>query len=182
LVKNLLTFSRTAPLNFASTDLNSVVERSLRLVQHQIELVGIQWQLDLDPNLPRVSCDPAQIEQVLLALLMNAADAMPRGGNLWLSTCPADQGSQVLVQVRDDGVGIAPDLLPHIFEPFLTTKETGKGVGLGLAISRGIVERHGGAITVASELGRGTTFSISLPLQPAPHSADKELDFAAHAR
>ncbi|MGC2535200.1 MAG: ATP-binding protein, partial [Candidatus Sulfotelmatobacter sp.] len=118
-------------------------------------------------DLPRVPCDPAQIEQVLIALIMNAIDAMPRGGNLWLDARLSDDESEIEIQVRDDGAGIAPDILPHIFEPFLTTKESGHGVGLGLAISRGIVERHNGRIEAKSELGRGTTFNISLPTQAA---------------
>jgi signal transduction histidine kinase len=96
---------------------------------------------------------------------MNARDAMPKGGNLWLETRLSSDDADVEIRVRDDGAGIAPDVLPHIFEPFLTTKETGRGVGLGLAISRGIVEGHGGHIEVASELGRGTTFTITLPVQ-----------------
>ena len=181
LVKNLLTFSRTAPLNLAPTDINAVVDRCLRLVQHQLELVGIQCQLDLAPRLPRLHCDAAQMEQALLAIVMNAIDAMPRGGNLWLGTSPSPAG-QLRLTVRDDGVGIAPDLLPRIFEPFLTTKETGKGVGLGLAISRGIVERHGGSIAVVSELGRGTTFTISLPLESPPDAPHRDVEFTANAR
>jgi signal transduction histidine kinase len=96
---------------------------------------------------------------------MNAKDAMPRGGNLWIETRLSDDETEIEIQVRDDGAGIAPDVLPHIFEPFLTTKESGHGVGLGLAISRGIVERHNGRIAVQSELGRGTTFTVTLPNQ-----------------
>ncbi len=166
LVKNLLTFSRTAPINLQSTDLNSVVDRSLRLVRHQLEMNGIQLQLDSQADLPMVQCDPAQIEQVLLALVMNAIDAMPRGGNLWLSTRVSDKTEDVEVRVRDDGSGIPPDILPNIFEPFLTTKEAGHGVGLGLAISHSIVERHGGRIEVQSQYGKGTEFLIHLPLAP----------------
>ena len=97
---------------------------------------------------------------------MNAIDAMARGGNLWLRTRMANADS-VEMEVRDDGSGIPPEILSQIFEPFLTTKETGRGVGLGLAISRGIIERHNGTIEVQSESGRGTTFIITLPLQPA---------------
>src|SRR5207248_3067178 len=107
-------------------------------------------------NIPLVQCDPAQIEQVILALVMNAIDAMARGGNLWLRTRMANADS-VEMEVRDDGSGIPPEILSQIFEPFLTTKETGRGVGLGLAISRGIIERHNGTIEVQSESGRGTT-------------------------
>jgi two-component system NtrC family sensor kinase len=164
LVKNLLTFSRSAPINLQSSDLNAIVDRSLRLVRHQLEMNGVQLQLDLAGDLPLVQCDQAQIEQVLLALVMNAIDAMPRGGNLWLTTRPADKTEEVEIQVRDDGSGIPPDILPNIFEPFLTTKESGHGVGLGLAISHSIIERHGGRIEVQSQYGKGTEFLIHLPL------------------
>jgi two-component system NtrC family sensor kinase len=165
LIKNLLTLSRTAPMNVQSTDLHAVIDRCLLLVRHQLELGGVEVQLNFAKDLPRVPCDPAQIEQVLLTLIMNAKDAMLRGGNLWIETRVSADETEIEILVRDDGAGIAPDVLPHIFEPFLTTKESGRGVGLGLAISRGIVERHNGRIEVKSELGRGTTFSITLPNQ-----------------
>jgi two-component system, NtrC family, sensor kinase len=165
LVKNLLTLSRTAPMNVQSTDLRAVIDRCLLLVRHQLELRGIELQLNLAQTMPRVPCDPAQIEQVLLALIMNAIDAMPRGGNLWLETRLSHDEANIEILVRDDGAGIAPDVLLHIFEPFMTTKETGHGVGLGLAISRGIVERHNGRIEVESGLGRGTSFTVTLPSQ-----------------
>jgi signal transduction histidine kinase len=95
---------------------------------------------------------------------MNAIDAMPRGGNLWLRTRSLPQSSQIELQVRDDGCGMTPEVRTKLFEPFVTTKPEGKGVGLGLAISRTIVERHHGNIQVESELGRGTTFYIFLPV------------------
>src|SRR5208283_3278447 len=170
LIKNLLSLSRTAPMNVQSTDLHMVIDRCLLLVRHQLDLGGIELQLKIAQDVPCVPCDPAQIEQVLIALIMNAIDAMPRGGNLWIESVLSDAASEVLLQVRDDGSGIAADVLPHIFEPFLTTKENGHGVGLGLAIARGIVERHNGRIEVESELGRGTTFTITLPVQ-APEAA-----------
>jgi two-component system NtrC family sensor kinase len=165
LVKNLLTFSRNAPMNVQTTDLNTVVDRSVRLVMHQLEMHGVEWHLDLPQDLPRVQCDPAQIEQVLLALVMNANDAMPHGGNLWLSTRLGEGAAELVIQVRDDGAGIPTDVIPHLFEPFLTTKENGKSVGLGLAVSYNIVEGHGGRIDVQSELGKGTTFTVTLPLE-----------------
>jgi two-component system NtrC family sensor kinase len=170
LIKNLLSLSRTAPMNVQSTDLHQVIDRCLLLVRHQLELTGIELQLKLDDDLPRVPCDPEQIEQVLLALIMNAVDAMPHGGNLWIETRLNHDESQIDIQVRDDGSGIAPDVLPQIFEPFMTTKERGRGVGLGLAISRGIVERHNGRIQVESELGQGTTFTVTLPVQATASS------------
>jgi two-component system NtrC family sensor kinase len=165
LIKNLLSLSRTAPMNVQPTNLHAVIERCLLLVRHQLDLVGIQLQLNLADALPLVPCDAAQMEQVFLALIMNAIDAMPRGGNLWIDTSTDDEAIQIKIQIRDDGAGIAPDILPHIFEPFLTTKESGHGVGLGLAISRGIIEGHKGRIEVESELGRGTKFTITIPAQ-----------------
>jgi two-component system, NtrC family, sensor kinase len=171
LVKNLLTFSRTAPMNPEPTDLNQVVDRLVRLVQHELELTGIQLQRDRQDDLPRISCDPAQIEQVLLALVMNAIDAMPRGGNLWIRTHAVTEAAAIELEIRDDGCGIPAEILPHIFEPFLTTKESGHGVGLGLAISHSIIERHHGTIEVHSEPGRGTTFKIRLPLADDEHPA-----------
>jgi two-component system NtrC family sensor kinase len=162
LVKNLLAFSRTTPMNLQPTDINRVIEQSLRLVQHQADLAGIQVQLQLQSNLSLVRCDAAQIEQVLLALIMNAMDAMPQGGNLWLISSSSDHRVQIIV--RDDGAGIPAEILPRIFEPFLTTKETGRGVGLGLAISHSILERHNGTIEVQSEVGRGTAFTVTLPV------------------
>jgi two-component system NtrC family sensor kinase len=170
LIKNLLSLSRTSPMNVQSTDLRGVIDRCLMLVRPQLEQGGIELQLKIAEDLPRVPCDPAQIEQVLIALIMNAIDAMPRGGNLWIESWLNRAATEIEIQVRDDGSGIAPDVLPHIFEPFLTTKESGHGVGLGLAIARGIVDRHSGRIEVESELGRGTTFTVTLPTQ-APDAA-----------
>jgi two-component system NtrC family sensor kinase len=163
LVKNLLTFSRTTPINLQPTNLNQVIEQALRLVQHQLDLTGIHVEAQLESQLPLIVCDGAQMEQVLLALLMNAADAMPQGGNLWITSTSSAGANQLRIVVRDDGAGIPPDILPRIFEPFLTTKETGRGVGLGLAISHSILERHNGSIDVQSELGKGTTFTVALP-------------------
>lgn len=173
LVKNLLTFSRSAPMNLESTDINPVVDRAVKLVSHQLEISGVQLHLDLAQGMPTVQCDPAQIEQVLLALIMNAIDAMPRGGNLWLQSRHQEESSEIEIVVRDDGSGIPPEILSQIFEPFLTTKESGHGVGLGLAISRSIMERHSGGIEVQSEVGKGTIFTLTLPLEPAGVSSPK---------
>jgi two-component system, NtrC family, sensor kinase len=171
LVKNLLTLSRTAPMNVETTNIGTVIDRSVRLVQHQLEMTGIGLILEVPEDLPLIQCDPAEIEQVLLALIMNAIDAMPRGGNLWLRASLPPSASELSIEVRDDGSGIAPDILPRIFEPFLTTKEAGKGVGLGLAVSRSIIERHRGRIEAFSEPGKGTTFIVSLPVNHIPQPA-----------
>ena len=161
LVQNLLSFSRVTPMNLAWCDLNQVIDRCLRLVQHKLDLAGIQVNLDLAAELPPAHCDPAQIEQVVLAMVINAVDAMPQEGNLWISTRVAKSAIELVI--RDDGIGIPDEHLAHIFEPFYTTKESG-GSGLGLAISQNIVERHGGHIEVKSVVGEGTTFKITLPI------------------
>ncbi|HEY3926747.1 MAG TPA: ATP-binding protein [Candidatus Koribacter sp.] len=174
LVKNLLSFSRTNPINLEWIQLNPIVDRVVKLAAHKLEMAAIQIHVDTSPELPLVHADAAQIEQVLLALTMNAIDAMPHGGNLWVSTIVTDH-SELLLQVRDDGVGIPAEILPRLFEPFLTTKDTGKGVGLGLAISHNIMERHSGRIEVDSQVGRGTTFNVYLPLSDESY----ELSMAA---
>ena len=161
LVKNLLSFSRVSPMNLAWCDLNQVIDRCVRLVQHKLDMGGIQLNLDLATELPPVHCDPAQIEQVVLAMVINAIDAMPQEGNLWISA-RVNAGAIELI-IRDDGIGIPEEHLAHIFEPFYTTKEAG-GSGLGLAISPNIVERHGGHIELKSVVGEGTTFKIVLPI------------------
>jgi two-component system NtrC family sensor kinase len=162
IVKNLLMFSRSAPMNLQWTEVNGIIDRCVRLVQHQLELNNVEFTTELESHLPNVFCDPAQIEQLLLALVMNAIEAMPRGGNLRLRS--RWMGGEVELQVEDDGPGIPHDLLAHVFEPFFTTKEGGHGVGLGLAISKGVVERHHGTIDVNSTPGKGTRFTIRLPI------------------
>jgi two-component system NtrC family sensor kinase len=162
LVKNLLSFSRVSPMNLAWCDLNQVIDRCVRLVQHKLEMSAIQMNLNLEQELPTTHCDPAQIEQVVLAMVINAIDAMPQGGNLWIGTRVV-AGSAIELVIRDDGIGIPEEHFSHIFEPFYSNKESG-GSGLGLAISQNIVERHGGHIDVKSVVGEGTTFKIALPI------------------
>jgi len=164
IVRNLLTFSRSAPMNLQWVGLNQVIDRCVRLVQHQTELNNVQLQPELAESLPQVQCDAAQIEQLLLALIMNAIDALPHGGNLWVRSRMVPEIGGVQLEVQDDGVGIPESILPNLFEPFFSTKEKGHGVGLGLAISKGIVERHRGRIDVDSKPGQGTKFTISLPV------------------
>ncbi len=180
LVHNLLSFSRISPMNLSWCDLSLVIDRCVRLVQHKMDLAGVQVNLDLAKELPPMHCDPAHIEQVVLAMVINAIDALPQGGNLWITTREHD--GQIALTIRDDGVGIPEEHLAHIFEPFYTTKESG-GSGLGLAISQNIVERHGGSIEVDSVVGQGTTFRILLPVDShKPAVSSEENSSAAEVR
>ncbi len=178
IVRNLLVFSRAAPMNPEPADLNAILIRSVELVRHQLEMASVQLQTDLDAHLPLVFCDPAQMEQAVLALVMNALGAMPKGGTLRLASRFVPSEGEVRLQVQDDGAGIPADVLPHLFEPFFTTREGGHG--LGLAITQSIVERHKGKIEVDSHPGRGAAFTIILPAREAPARNSTEL-LRAHA-
>jgi two-component system NtrC family sensor kinase len=166
IVKNLLTFARQAPIVPQPNDLGSVVERCLLLMGHQCELQQVDVESHLDPDMPSIHCDASQIQQVILALLVNAVEAMPHGGRLKVETAFDATRHEAQIVVSDDGMGIPEDVLPNIFEPFFTTKAEGKGVGLGLAVAFGIVQQHGGKIEASSTPQKGTTFRIRLPEEP----------------
>jgi two-component system NtrC family sensor kinase len=163
IMKNLLTFARQAPVRRERNDLHGLIERALLLVRHQAELQGIDLEWSVAAESPEVSCDAGQIQQVLLALLVNAVEAMPRGGRLVVSTSWDVEAGGARISIRDTGVGIAPEVLAHVFEPFFTTKEQQQRTGLGLAVARSIVEQHGGRIQVESEPDKGTEFVVILP-------------------
>lgn len=171
IMRNLLTFARQAPPHREPHDLNTLVERALTLVHHQLELQAIELEKNLAPALPAVSCDATQIQQVILALLVNATEAMPRGGRLRVSTEADPGGEAAEVRVQDTGIGIPADILPHIFDPFFTTKETQQRTGLGLAVAQSIVEQHGGAITASSAPRRRTEFVVRLPREASPRAS-----------
>jgi two-component system, NtrC family, sensor kinase len=166
IVKNLLTFARQTPINPQKHDLNAIVDRCLLLVRHQATLQNTEIETTLDPNLPQLYCDAGQVQQALLAILMNAVEAMPQGGHLKVQTSSDPARRLGRIVVVDQGPGIPPDVLSHIFEPFFTTKEEGKGTGLGLSIALGIVQQHGGNIEVESKPPKGTQFTILLPEEP----------------
>lgn len=178
IVQNLLAFARVTPMNIADVDLNDVIRRCLKLIEHRLYLGNITPRLDLAENLPLVRGDAGQLEQLLLALIMNAIEAMPHDGNLRVATSADSAGEHVVIIVEDDGVGIPESILPQLFEPFVTTKEA-KGVGLGLAVSRSVVERHHGVISVRSEAGRGTTFTIELPVKALQNEESRPVPAAA---
>ena len=153
LVKNLLTFSRQAPSHREPNDLNTVVHRAVLLVKHKLEMQNIELTEGLAEGLPPVECDGNQIQQVILVLMVNASEAMPKGGKLEVSTEFDPATEQGLVRVKDTGSGIPPDVLARIFDPFFTTKEDQNRTGLGLAVAHSIVEQHAGEITVRSTPG-----------------------------
>ena len=161
-VSNLLPFARKSKPEFKPVSLNTLLAETLSLTEYQLRLQGItvatDWALDLLP----VRADPGQMKQVFLNLLLNAQDAMPKGGTLTLATRNS-RGREVVVQISDTGGGIPKESLSQIFEPFYTTKNAGCGVGLGLSVVQGIVRDHQGAIKVASVGGRGASFTIRLP-------------------
>jgi two-component system, NtrC family, sensor kinase len=161
IVRNLLLFSRASAARFAEEDLRPVLDRCHMLLRHQAEMLGVSLELTAPAELPRIVCDASQVQQMLLALAMNALEATPSGGRVRLSAREEDEGLELAV--ADTGSGILPEDLPRIFEPFFTTKEQGKGVGLGLAVVYGIVDRHHGRIEVSSPPGAGTTFTVHLP-------------------
>lgn len=165
----LLTFSRPAPSVLQSVDLNALVKRVCSLLGR---ILGgrIQLVLDLDPDLTPIAGETVKLEQVLMNLGVNARDAMPEGGMLTVVTHQTEQGG-VMLEIRDTGQGMSPEIKARIFDPFFTTKEIGKGTGLGLSMVQGIVKGHGGRVEVESEPGAGTIFRILLPKgEPVPES------------
>ena len=167
IVSDLLAFSRGSKPRRAPADLNKLVRTTLSLTEHKLKLVNAETVLQLQDDLPPVECDSSQIQQVILNLILNGAQAMqPRGGGtLTIRTRLLPDGKNVELSVQDTGEGIAPENLNKIFDPFFTTKADGKGVGLGLAVSYGIVEAHGGELDVKSKRNEGATFIVSLPLK-----------------
>ena len=163
IVDSLLGFSRRSEGVISRTDLNGLIRESLSLVENDLTLKGIKLEIDCAGNGTIVCVDSNQIQQVLLNLAANAADAMPDGGRLCIATRLLPDESSVEIRVTDDGCGMDEEVLNRVFDPFFTTKERGKGTGLGLAICQRIVEEHEGKIEIQSQPGRGTTVLIRLP-------------------
>jgi len=162
IVRQLLDFSQQHVPEFALTDINQVVNQVLALTTHLFATKRILLETGFGQGLPTIMVDRHMIEQVLMNLVLNAVQAMTDGGTLTIRTSVAE--GVCLIEVRDTGSGIPPAILPRIFDPFFTTNREGEGTGLGLSVSLGIVERHGGRILVDSEVGKGTTFTLCLPV------------------
>jgi signal transduction histidine kinase len=161
IVNNLLNFSRTGSSELADVDVNRVVEETLSLIAHPLKTSQIQVVKQLDQALPRVRGSANKLQQVFLNLFLNARDAMPLGGMLEVRT--AGHNGSVEIEVVDTGNGISSEHIHKIFDPFFTTKAGGRGTGLGLSVSYGIIKEHSGKIDVRSTPGRGTSFHVEFP-------------------
>jgi len=164
IMRNLLAFARQAPRRRELNNLNELVTRATRLMRHQFEIQTITLQTNLAADLPLIECDAGQIQQVILVLLVNAAEAMAQGGSLEITTERVLVDPSIRLRVRDSGPGIPVDVLPHILEPFFTTKEDRQSTGLGLAVAKGILDQHGGSMQVHSKEGEGAEFVVTLPV------------------
>ena len=166
MVKNLLVFSKQSKLKIQESNINHIIKNSLLLVENKVKIQDIKVEVNLTEDIPAIYCDIKQIQQTLIAMIINSIEAMPRGGKIDVATRELG-GKQVEITIADTGEGIPRENLKNIFDPFFTTKEAVKSTGLGLFVAYGIIKEHKGTITVESEPGKGTTFHIRLPVKGA---------------
>jgi two-component system NtrC family sensor kinase len=164
IVKGLLEFSRPKEPEMVPTDIHEAINRALAIFEPQALFQNIQVQKEFS-EVPRIIADSSQLQQVFTNIIANAAEAMAGSGILTIRTSLEKQTGRIKIELSDTGHGIKPENMTRLFEPFFTTKEVGKGTGLGLAISYGIVQKHQGSIEVRSEIGKGTTFTVILPVK-----------------
>ncbi len=163
IVKGLLDYARQTEPQKTLSDINEVIGKSIDLISHQASLQNVKIEKKMKADLPKIMVDVSQIQQVFINILLNAIEAMPEGGALTVSS--EAEGRMVAVRFADTGIGIPEELLPKILDPFFTTKTQGRGTGLGLSVSYGIVERHRGKLEVKSQVGKGTTLTVKLPIK-----------------
>ena len=164
LSKGVLSFSRREVDEESETDLNEVVREVLTFLKYEAQKRSIRMVVELDFQLASLSANKNYLKQVIINLVMNACQAMPDGGTLYIRTLPGSEAT-ILLQVADTGIGIPADKLQDIFAPFYTTKPTGEGTGLGLYLCRQLIQMIGGEIAVNSTVGEGSTFTMTLPIQ-----------------
>jgi len=184
IIRRLLDFAREKKPEVLLGDINAVIRETVQFVEHQAGFQNVAFLVELDPQLPAIWMDPNQLKQVIINLIVNARDAMGERGRLCIcsrrlqnlySPGPGRRAVPAIeLMVSDSGCGIPPENLPKIFDPFFTSKEPGRGVGLGLSVGYSIVKSHGGAIEVESEVARGTTFRIILPVEGVPSKGGRE--------
>jgi len=188
ILSNLMDFARPVPPKLRDVNIHTILDRVLELMGNGFGKHGISVRKDYDPGMVAIKADPNQLEQVFLNLVINARHAMEKGGGeLAISTHLAKDGATVAVKVRDQGTGISRDNMKRIFDPFFTTKEEGKGTGLGLSTSVGIINSHFGKVDIESQLGKGTVFSVELPvditaLRPSKGCGESSVPSVASAR
>jgi len=163
IVKGLLDFSRKDQNDFEPKHLHEILQETYELMTHPIKIANISFFKDFSARSDLIYCNPNQIKQACIALLVNASEAVVENGEILIKTKNSGEDS-VVIEITDNGMGIAAEDIPHIFEPFFSTKQDASGIGLGLAIVHGIIQNHKGKIQVKSELGNGTTISVILPL------------------
>lgn len=165
IVRDLVDFSRPSSLDREETNINNTIESAVGLLKHDARCRDVAFNLNLTPDLPTILCVPDHIHQVLVNLLLNAVDAMKDMDEpeVNIDTQRMEEPEGVRIEVADIGTGISQEHMDRIFEPFFTTKDVGSGTGLGLSVSHGIINKMGGTISVESEVGEGTTFTITLP-------------------
>jgi two-component system NtrC family sensor kinase len=173
IVKNLLLFSRKTTGDFKEEHLNIIIDNSIMVIEHAVKMRELTLVKELDQENDLIQCDAGGIQQVLVALIVNAIEASSRGGKITIKTDGRTEKDRIRIVVTDEGKGIPEDVLPHIFEPFLSTKV--KSTGLGLSVVYGIVEQHTGIIHVVSKVDQGTTFTITLPLVPSKNERQGRL-------
>jgi signal transduction histidine kinase len=162
-IRKLMIFTRQMPAQRSKCDLNQLVKEGLYFLESRCTKEGIVMVHQVEDGLPQILADRSQLYQVLVNLVVNAIQAMPHGGKLTIST--RSDGTSVFLVVEDTGIGMSPEVQRQLFTPFFTTKDVGQGTGLGLAVVHGIVMAHGGAIEVRSEVGRGSTFEVRIPIE-----------------
>jgi signal transduction histidine kinase len=161
IVKNLLNFARNpSESSFYNVNLKDSIQEILSLIEYKLKHMNIHLELNLN-NVPRIWAQGERLQQVFINIILNAMDAMPKGGTLSIELTAGQE--RIEVKIRDTGTGIKEEYRPHIFDPFFTTKGIGKGTGLGLSISYAIIKEHEGTIGVKSEYGKGSTFTIGIP-------------------
>jgi two-component system NtrC family sensor kinase len=171
IIHNLLNFSRSGSSEMERLDVNKNILDVLSLVEHQLEASRIKVRKELAGDLPLIRGNENRIQQVFFNLVLNARDAMPKGG--WLTLATRADDDAVIVEIKDTGDGIRREDIKRIYDPFFTTKGIGRGTGLGLSVSYGILQEHGGAIFVDSVPGKGTTFQVALPALQISEAAQR---------
>jgi len=171
IINSLLNFSRSSSVEFERLDVNKLLQDVVSLLEHQLSTARIKLRLELQDGVPGVRGNENRLQQVFFNLILNAKDAMPSGG--WLTLATNCEDEQVVVEVRDTGHGIRREHIKRIYDPFFTTKGLGRGTGLGLSVSHGILQEHGGAIFVESTPDSGTTFRVTLPALQVQEAAER---------